>query len=308
MREQTCEQCGQKHGLNELISVFGSVLCRSCGDQKLNASDKDQINEKTVFPLSDPTVCARCGTDGGSQEFPLFLDMPICQTCKDTMVNYRYPAWVKAFFAGILIIVVFSLVWNFRFFQARVLMEQAIKAGFAQGNVEAGSNKMQKASNLVPESHELRVLSHYLEGVRAIRKDDCQSALDHFQNCNELPEAYQVELFQRTAEIGVAFDNKDYQKFLELAMGLRDSNPNDSTAEGQIASAYACLYAERGDESDKQKALEHLQRAEDKTTPNDRERFKEYRERITYRLETRRILTRKEYYEETGKTPPEDLE
>ena len=101
MRKQTCQQCGQEYGLNELVSVFGAVLCQPCSEEKLSESDQNQINEQTVFALSDPTICARCGTDGGEQKYDVFLNMPICQTCNNEMVNYRYPDWVKAFFAGI---------------------------------------------------------------------------------------------------------------------------------------------------------------------------------------------------------------
>ncbi|MEN8127121.1 MAG: hypothetical protein ABFR90_04860 [Planctomycetota bacterium] len=308
MREQICEQCGNKYGLNDLVSVFDSTLCQSCGEKRLKDAEQDQITDQSVFSLSDPTICARCGADGGNQEFEFFVEMPICENCRDAMVNYRYPAWIKGFFAGILIITICSIAWNFRFFQARILMEQAIRIGFVQGNVDTATKKMSKAANLVPGAHGLQVLSHYLEGVQAIRDDDSQTALNHFQKCNELPESYQVEQYMLIAEFGVAFDNKEYQRFLELSIKYRDSFPDDPIPEAQIASAYACLYAEEKKQECKEKAMEHLQIAEEKATPDDQKRFEEYRERILYRLETRRILNSEEYYKETGKVLPEETQ
>lgn len=307
MREQPCEQCGKPYGRNELLSVFDRILCRPCGEESLGQSDQEQINDQTVFPLSDPTICARCGADGGDREYDLFLDLPICPTCNHSMVHYRYPTWVKSFFAGILIVTLFSIVWNARFFQARILMDQAIKKGFVEGNLETASEKMFKAASLVPESRDLNVLSHYFGGICDLRVDDSHSALAHFKACKELPEGYQVQLYTRAAESGVAFDNKDYRRFLELSLNTRDAFPDDPTSEGQVASAYACLYAEHGEEAYKQKALEHLGQAEEKAAAQDFKEFEEYRDRILYRLETRRVISRNEYYQETGKTPPEDL-
>lgn len=308
MREQICQQCGKTFGLNELVSIFGEVMCRPCGDERLNTCDREQISEQTVFGLSDPTVCARCGADGGSQEYELFLDMPICPTCHDTMVNYRYPAWVKAFFAGLLIITVFSLVWNFRFFKARIFMEQGIRAGFLEGNLERGAEKMGRAVEMVPESYDLGVLSHYFEGVLAMQKDDTASAIVHFQHCSELPEGYEVKRYMLISKIGEAFDQQEYEKFLELAIQYREHYPDDVTAAAQVASAYACLYAVSGEAPYHEKAMEQLRRAEVTTTAETRTRFEEFQQRILHRLETRRIISREDYYKETGKTPPEELQ
>ncbi len=308
MREQKCEQCGQIYGLNDMASIFGSVLCRSCGEKVLEEADQDSINDETVFARHDPTICARCGADGGDVEYEQFLEMPICENCNDAMVHYKYPVWVKAFFVSILIIMLFSVVWNFRFFRARILMEQAIQTGFVQGNIETASVKMLTAAKLVPESHDLDVLSHYLAGIHALQTDDSQSAIEHLGKCRELPKDYGVEKGIRSAKIGIAFDNKDYQRFLELAIETRDDSPRNPTTEGQVASAYACLYVQSGEETYKQKAMEHLHAAKGKTTPENLSDYEEYRERILHRIETRRVISREEYYKETGKTPPEDRE
>jgi hypothetical protein len=65
---------------------------------------------------------------------------------------------------------------------------------------------------------------------------------------------------------------------------------------GLIASAYACKYAVTGNEQFKQQSLEFLKKAkiisEQQGRLND---FEEYEDRILHRLETREIISRKEF-------------
>lgn len=96
---------------------------------------------------------------------------------------------------------------------------------------------------------------------------------------------------------GVAFESRDYDRFLSLEEERLKKDPNSTMTLGGVASALACKYAVTGDDQYKTRAEEMLQRAQiaSQRDAKEQERFVEYYERIRYRLDSREILTKKEY-------------
>jgi hypothetical protein len=306
MQKHICDICGKTFALNDLASVFDKILCDICTKKQLDGIDQDQINTNTVYNMVDPTICARCGADNGQHQYELFMEMPICGSCREYMQNYPFPLWIKAACVGLIIIVIFSISWNLKFFHARILMDRSIKLAFKQEQWVQAYKDMQKASELVPESTELKTLSNYMAGIVGIQQEDYIKALHYLEKCRDMPEDFGVNILKTKAQLALAFDNKDYQKFLQLSQKLQKLTPDDQVSLAQVGSAYACLYALDAREEDRQRAMDYLKKAEalNKQKPNPL--FEEYRERILHRIETRQILSRKEYYEKTGKTPPEE--
>ncbi|HEY2894540.1 MAG TPA: hypothetical protein VGJ16_10020, partial [Pirellulales bacterium] len=86
----------------------------------------------------------------------------------------------------------------------------------------------------------------------------------------------------------------DYDQFLELAQRDHQRFPRDRTKAFQVASAYACKYADTGEDHFKQSALEQLaSMGEDQSSEET-----EYRQRIMHRIETRRIMAHKQFHKE----------
>jgi hypothetical protein len=95
---------------------------------------------------------------------------------------------------------------------------------------------------------------------------------------------------------GAAFARKDYDTFVAISRKEWKERPTAAMAAG-LASALACKYAVTGDASFRQESEEMLAKAQ-QLAQGDSEALKnleEYLPRIRYRLDTRQIITRKEY-------------
>jgi len=295
MRKKVCEGCGGSFGLGAMVSVFGRSMCESCAERRLEGIDQETITPETVYRLDDPTVCARCGADNGSTELGRVLEMPVCEECRERIERYPFPLWIKAACLGLAVVVAWTFAVNLRFFRARVLIEQATALVSVEGGVAEASAKMARAAELVPEAADLAMLSNYWLGIAAL-EDRPAEALACMERCGGLPAEFGVKNIVLQARISLAFDEKDYEGFLRLSQEQRRQQPDAAMAAAGVASAYACLYAVHGRAQDRELALEALAEAE-RMGEQDPEGIAEYKERILHRIETRQIITRKEYHE-----------
>lgn len=300
MQKQSCDNCGESFGLNELVSVFDETLCHKCTDSRLENTDPEQNTEKSVHRLVDRTVCTRCQADNGTEEFELFLDMPFCDNCREHAQHYPFPLWVKTACLGLLMIAIFSISYNLRFFKARILMDRSMELAFGQGQIVEASKQMETASTLVPESSDLKIMFHYFSSAVALQEEDYEGGLEHLNHCLEMPVEYQVDVMILRCEIALAFDNEKYDEFLRLSKLFEDAIPDNATSIAQVSSAYACLYAANGKEEDKENSLEYLKEAESINGDSPDAGFEEYRDRILHRIETRQILSAEDYRKLTG--------
>jgi len=110
------------------------------------------------------------------------------------------------------------------------------------------------------------------------------------------PEMPSLRTAAESYDGGVAFEQKDYDKFLAISEKAWKEHP-DSNSASSMASALGCKYAVTGDESFRQRSQEMLQKAFE-MAKGDGEELKvlnEFAERNKYRLESRMILTKAEY-------------
>jgi hypothetical protein len=189
-------------------------------------------------------------------------------------------------------VLVGSLFWNARFFLGYGEMRQAMRAFAARDSGQA-ARLMSAASRHVPERPELGVFAALFEGVDLLQRDKAAEALPVLVKCRgKLPPHWRVEDLLLRAEIAAAFDAKNYDRFLELALQMQQGAPNDPQAAAPAASAYACKYAVTGKEEFRQQALRLLDKAK---AAGDSKELREYEDRILHRLETREILSRREF-------------
>ncbi len=107
MRVSTCEACGGQHPLGQMLNVQGRTLCAACGAQFFQGRAGNQRAVRHV----DPTICVNCGADNGDAPHGELMKLPTCPRCIAFYRNRPFPGWVKAAFAAILALVVFSLAW-----------------------------------------------------------------------------------------------------------------------------------------------------------------------------------------------------
>lgn len=281
--------------MNDTFKVSDRVLCASCRYEAMEG--QGNVPAEAAQQQLDPTICINCGRDNEDTELGTVAGLPTCSACEALFRNRPFPGWIKTSLALVVGLVVLSLIWNMRFIRAYKEMQGSLKC-FVQGDVEAAAALMNSASRRVPESAELGALATFSQGLVMLSQDKSSQALRLFKSCrNKLPPEYGIDQLILRAEIGAAFDNEDYDKFLELSLHLRTQNPDDSICAGQVASAYACKYALTGDEKFKEQSLEALEQARTLSKGGPQFAAYEQRMRILHRLHSREIIKRKEFFE-----------
>ena len=295
MKQVACEQCQQSRPMNEMFLVFGRSLCDKCADADLAQRGKQRVPEGSVVRQTDPTICYGCGRDNGSSPLPTLAGgTPVCRDCEQKFRNPSYPGWIKAAFAILLILAVVSCIDNWRFFAAYVEIQRGVRSAHA-GDLQAAVGFLDSAHRRVPESKEVAGLTSLYRGLYFLSQDKSADALPHLLQASQyMPADRTVQDLVLRAEIGVAFDRKDYDQFLAKAKVVMDRNPKDHGAVASVASAFACKWAVTGDEGFRQEALKHLDQAK-RLAGIENPAFKEYQGRILYRLDSREIISREEH-------------
>ncbi len=291
MRKFICVSCNKETGLNETVKVDGKAYCNDCFE--IQFSDRDKLQGSIVEREIDPTVCANCNKDFGETELNKIATFPVCSECEIAIKKRTFPAWVKAFFIGILVIVVVAFIWNWKFYTAYQNIDKA-NASFQEGDYAGASLLMKSASEKVPEVEDLKTLAGFYNGIDLLAKDKCAEAEIEFENIsNKLPPDFNINTFKIQARLGAAFNNQDYQGFLDASKDYLAMDSTLAYSLTSVASAYACLYASQGKDEYKLSALQYLQRA--KQADSTSEEMKSYYNMVEYRIFTRKIIRREEF-------------
>ena len=295
MKQITCEKCEEGFQINDTLKVRGDVVCGPCAESIFT---REKIPADQVQQQIDPTICAGCGLDNGDVDFVKLGPLPVCPACEALFKNRPFPNWIKAALVGMIILVISTLVWNSRFIRAYYELkcfESAMNTGDIQHSVAYFSSAAQR----VPENEGLQAYKSFYEGILLLNQDKPDEALKVLESCRgRVDEESGLDILIMNAQVGVAFDQGDYDKFLQLAKELSGLNKDDPTYAGQLASAYACKYAETKDEQYKVKSLIALEQARTLASANaELEAYHaEYSQRILHRLHTCEIIDREEFY------------
>ncbi len=290
MKTLTCQSCGQEHPMRDLFEISERTMCKTCRMDLMRSNP--QFTPDMFRQCVDPTLCVNCGADNGDSPHDLLVQLPTCSKCLDFFRNRPFPAWIKISFAVLAVLVIFSMVWNWRFFKGHFELKAAFQS-IVQGNLEECVSQITAAAGHVPESPAIRELSMYFQGLLNMKQEKWQDALNCFRSCQHIPRDFNLPLMIAKAEAGLAFDQKDYDRFLQAAETMAREQPGEAVAQAQIASALACRYAVTGDENIRRQAESKLDEA--KTLGLDPIKSSHYEERIRHRLETREIIDAKEF-------------
>lgn len=290
MLKVKCTECGRTLPMKETSRADDRILCSDCYERLTSIEGK--VAPEFIYQV-DPTLCARCGLDNGSNSLPTLAAQPMCQQCTDYLRNRPFPSWIRISFAGLIIFVVLAAAWNMRFF----LAWRDSKAAFLlmRQDTENAAARMRAALNRVPESPDLQMLSAYFDGIDYIRQDKPEQALASLEKCqHSLPPSFEVDTLVLDAKAGVAFNAKDYDRFVLTAQQMVSKNPDLHYSHAMLASAYACKYAVTTDLAFHEKAMAALDRA--RAIGGSDPSFKEYEQRILHRLNTQEIITGEEFH------------
>lgn len=292
MRFVTCGHChNEKIPLNSSLQVDDFIYCENCLKEKFPTDDA--LKGKTIVKEFDPTVCFSCAKDSGDMLLKRLGEYPVCDACNEKIKSRTFPTWVKAFFGGVIILVVFSFAWNWRFIHGYYQLENAIAAMRSQ-DFEQTAAAFQAVSTNVPEIKDYSSLANYYKGITLLSTDKSAEAYEAFQKCRDLPDNYDVEVYLTQAEISIAYSRNDYMGFV---LGAKKFLSYDTTATAfaQVASAYSCLYAAEKADSSKAIANQYLLKA--RSAKDTTRSFAVYVSMIEYRLATGDNVNRQQFAE-----------
>lgn len=247
-------------------------------------------------------TCAFCGKKSPDAVVKNMGESPICEHCSQDLISRPFPSWVKAFFAGVLILVAVSIAWNWKFFRAKAhltTMNERIEEGDLSGAI-AAVDDFHAIMRVEPD---LLVARNFWMGIRALANDSAERALELLEDVEATrPGSFNTSDYLISARIGAAFDKGDYDGFLRHSRESLSKRRDDPIAFGSVASAFACLFVTSGDEAYRDSTLEMLRKAKAISTDTS---FNEYEQRILYRMHSKEIITRAAFYERfpNGWTP-----
>jgi hypothetical protein len=292
MRNVKCDKCEILDiPTNESIKVNQKVYCLKCFESEF--PEKHHLEGKNVENQFDPTICSFCSKDNQHTEFNTISNYPICMECEIDVKNRAFPTWVKAFLTLLGFIIIFSFFWNWKFYSAYKDIEASNNYA-GNGDYAKASSLMKSVCETVPEVEDVKFLHAYYNGIDLLSKDKSSEALQEFYRCKgKFPEDYKVDALFIQAKIGDSFDRKKYGEFL---IASKENLAIDSTLSSSwqsIASAYACLYAENGQDSSKLLANKCLIKS--KLIDSISKDSKEYCNMIEYRIDSRKIIRREDF-------------
>jgi hypothetical protein len=298
MRSASCAACEKSVPMGEAFFVAERTLCAECANKFLEERGNTKVKPGEITRLVDPTVCAQCAKDGGSEELPRIANLPVCETCDELFRNRPFPTWLKVSFAVFLCVAVGAFVYNMRFFLAYVDLVRGNRA-LENQQVDKGVTLLAAAAERVPEIPELATIPNLFKAGQLIKEEKNREALTllektHLPPKSELESTYRdVEL---EAQLGLAFQERNFDRFLEHSQQLLAKHPNECSALGGAASAYACKYAETGDAQYRTQALSYWDQAK-KQAGEHKDLVEDFENRLQHRLQTREIISRKEFAE-----------
>src|SRR5262249_38136985 len=118
MRQTTCSKCNASVPLQSSFSADGWTYCASCV-QTAAREAKDSGQARTFARNVDGSVCALCGSENASgADFVYRKRLPFCEECGPKVEKWPYPQWLKLSLAGLVFLLIVSLVYGQKYFHA----------------------------------------------------------------------------------------------------------------------------------------------------------------------------------------------
>jgi len=110
--------------------------------------------DQTLNPEAEKSsVCASCSSPEVLNDYPVKL----CANCRNHFIKYPIPIWVRLFGAGVVLLMLISMLWLPKNFHAAIALSRAEKAEKTR-NYITEENELRDAIKAAPNS--LQILSH----------------------------------------------------------------------------------------------------------------------------------------------------
>ncbi|TWJ02328.1 hypothetical protein JN11_01300 [Mucilaginibacter frigoritolerans] len=118
---------------------------------------------------SEQIACIKCGSPQILAGYPNKL----CADCRQQLIKFPIPLWVKLFGAGIALVMIISFIWLPGNLSAAIALSRAEKAEKSHDYITA-QNELKKAQNNAP--HAIEILSHLT--IAAFHNGDFKTVLE----------------------------------------------------------------------------------------------------------------------------------
>ena len=289
----TCEACGAARPASDTFRVQGRPLCRACTTERMNHPEHP-VSQDEVLPRRDLSVCSRCRTDCGTEDLPLVDGQPLCPVCARPPESLRFPVWIKAAFAGCLVLSAVSLAHSYRFIRGYVEFRRSIRS-FRSDDFARASAQAAEAARQVPEDTGFEATAAFYRGALLLDQDRSAEAVPYLERTKALaPDFPGIELWLLDAGLSAAFDARDYATQLAKAEAILKLAKDDWNSFASVASALACQFATTGDPALRERALDFMAQARRAKNQNP-QRLAAFENRLQFRLATREILSPKDF-------------
>ena len=173
MRQRACEGCGATGPLKEGFLVDERFCCAKCA-QTLERTARGQRRETRIARAIDPTLCMRCGLDGGDVEHERVRELPLCTACAPVVFAYPLPRWLVLSGAVLAVLLVVALVRGVPWMRAGLALLGAERLANERRWAEV-SDALAPVLAAVPGSDPARLL-----------KIEADLLSDRFENLEEL--------------------------------------------------------------------------------------------------------------------------
>ncbi len=335
MQTAKCESCGLSAPLGSLYYVGLKLQCENCAKaaasvgevavaravDKTVCSTCDYDNGRSELPLvAELPFCPRCREQLYHRDFPKWLKLGLAALA--ALLVFALVHGVPYFKAGRSLARGEHLITQQKYESAIPYLTAVVaaapncekcvlllaKAYLLTGQVnEADAAAMAHNQGRFEKTQlldEVNAIMNRANRAGALAKEATGMAEDNqtaaavkkLQQAKAIYPEYRGWDFRiRMYEAGLAFDAKDYDRFVALSEALWKEAPNANTS-AMLASALACKYAVNGDAGYRGRAEEMLEKARTLATTDEmKQSYAEYAERIHYRIESRNIISKAEY-------------
>ena len=277
--------------MNNSFKIDEYVYCKECFERLF--SDKHRLNEKKITRLLDPTICSNCNLDFNDLELNKISRYPVCLDCETKIKNRTFPLWVKLFISGLMVIVILGFIWNWKYYQAFKNIKKANEY-YQRADYSNAYLSMNSASEEVVEVEYLRTMANYFKGIDLLNNEKGSEALIEFEKCKGKVESdINLKPLIIQAQILSCFDKKDYAGFLKVSNENLSLDSTLAFSWSGVASAYACLYSQSGNDKLKLQALKYLDKA--KSIDSKSKELKDYCNLIEYRIFSKQIISKENF-------------
>jgi len=311
--EQVVEQAKAQRASVEIVSIIDPTVCYQC---------KTDYGSTELPVVGGLPFCARCTPDLYARPFPPWLRLSLAGLL--ILLGVALIHGARYFKAGKALVLGERLVAARQYEPAIPQLQAALaiapdcekailllaKADLLTGRYEEGHKTLighrggrfeegplttdvkqtyDRVANGLEKLGEARKLFQADKNIEASRAIHIAAAL--------LPEDPALAGAVEVVDGAAAFDRKDYDGFLAIAEKAWKNHPQSPDFAGTLASALACKYAVTGDPTLRTRAEEMLEKGRQlaASSPEAMQGYKEYEERIRYRLKSRQIIDRREY-------------